>query len=116
VSTATATYRAARGRRQLTLTEVAILCGVALIVLLAAIWPALGHTVRSDAPPTSVRVATNQTLWSIASSHRGAGMSTAETVDWIRRVNGLHTSVLREGSVLRVPAPPSETATAWLVR
>ena len=116
MSTATATYRAARGRRRLTLTEATILFGVALIVLLAAIWPALGHASRSAAPPTSVRVAANQTLWSIASGHPGAGMTTAETVEWIKRANGLHTSVVREGSVLQVPAPPAETATAWLTR
>lgn len=56
---------------------------------------------------TSVRVGSADTLWSIASAHRLPGLSTAATVEEIRRANGLTASNLSAGAILRVPSAQS---------
>jgi len=52
---------------------------------------------------TAVRVRPSDTLWSIAEANRAPGRSTAQTVDDIRRLNGLATAQVGVGSLLRVP-------------
>jgi hypothetical protein len=90
----------------------------ALVVVLAIVVPAVLPSLMSGAPSkpgaaTSVRVGAADTLWSIASANRAPGRSTAETVDEIRRMNGLTDSGLSAGVVLRVPArEPADTAFA----
>lgn len=56
---------------------------------------------------TSVRVGPTDTLWTIAAAHRLPGLSTAATVEEIRRANGLTASNLSAGAVLRVPSAQS---------
>jgi LysM repeat protein len=61
--------------------------------------------VPSSASTTiSVRVSPSDTLWSIAKANPQPGATTAATVEAIARANGLGTSSLAPGTVLRVPA------------
>jgi Tfp pilus assembly protein FimV len=54
---------------------------------------------------TRVRVSAADTIWSVASAHRPAGMSTAQAVDAIRRLNGFGPKdVLSPGQVIIAPS------------
>ncbi|MDO8963108.1 MAG: LysM peptidoglycan-binding domain-containing protein [Coriobacteriia bacterium] len=75
----------------------------ALLVCLGSI-PRPGQSAPSGATAsTTVRVASTDTLWSIATENRIPGRTIAATVAEIRRMNHLADSSLRAGSVLRVP-------------
>jgi hypothetical protein len=50
-----------------------------------------------------VRVQRGDSLWSIARSHPVVGLTTAQTAEQIRRLNGLRTSEVRLGQALSVP-------------
>ena len=45
----------------------------------------------------------SQTLWSLAGEHPIDGMSTAQTVEYIQRINERSDSTLRVGEVVLVP-------------
>ena len=81
---------------------------VALFALALAGTGAL-PTLADDAPRTSatrrVSVEASDTLWDIAAANALPGTSVAETVDEIRRLNGLRSDqVLQPGAVVVVPA------------
>lgn len=92
----------------------------AVVLLLAAAIAASGALPLRAAggdPATStrlVRVAESDTLWEIARANAPAGMSTADMVEAIRRLNDLGSrGVLQTGSVVAVPvdeAPVSSFA------
>lgn len=93
------------------------LAPLAWMTVLAVVVVALGAAavLRGGVPSAAtatreVRVASADTLWSIAESSRMAGMSTAQTVETITRMNGLQGSVLRVGAVLRVPTAVDTSA------
>jgi Tfp pilus assembly protein FimV len=66
-------------------------------------------SLRASALAT-VRVRATDTLWSIAAANRPAGATVAETVDEIRRLNGLGAAPLSAGVSLRVPVPEGGSA------
>lgn len=98
-----------------TTTELLILAAVAAVVIAAALTPLLPNSPGS-VPLTTVRVESADTLWSLAQAHPIEGLSTAETVSEIRRLNELPSSSLSAGSLLRVPARGDSGATAWASR
>jgi Tfp pilus assembly protein FimV len=58
----------------------------------------------------TVHVRATDTLWSIAAANRPTGATVAETVDVIRRLNGLGAAPLSAGASLRVPVPEAGDA------
>ena len=91
--------------------------GVLLIgALFVAAWLP-GHTVNHPRAFGVVRVEAGQTLWELARANRPDGVSTAEMVSMITRLNGDEASILQPGSVLKIPTWPSESqATAVAMR
>ncbi len=76
--------------------------GLALIIAsLNLVAPATTDIV--DTLP--VRVEQGDSLWSLASAHRVHGLTTAQTADLIREINGLSGSVVFAGQLLEVPRP-----------
>jgi Tfp pilus assembly protein FimV len=76
---------------------IAVLAGSGSLPSAADLAPTVSSTTR-------VRVSSADTLWSVASAHRPPGMSTAQAVDAIRRLNGFGTAeVLSPGQVIIAP-------------
>lgn len=99
--------RQGRRPRQATLLAPAIwaLVLAAMIVGVGALPTGLDRTPpRAASAITSVKVRPSDTLWSIAETNRTPGRSVAQTVDDIRRLNGLRTAQVSVDSLLRVPA------------
>jgi hypothetical protein len=64
----------------------------------------LRDRVPSGATATiAVRVATSDTLWTIAEANRLPGISTESTVESIARINRLHGTTIHPGAILHVP-------------
>lgn len=80
-----------------------VVVGLALMLIVCAL--ASRPHVPDGSATVSVRIAAGDTLWGIARQHQIAGLSTAQTADYIARLNGLKSSVLVMGSELRIPAP-----------
>lgn len=105
--------RADAGRRparhQLTRLE-----GIILFACLASVVLAFAAGSRSATAPSvqtvSVRVDATQTLWDLASAHPIEGLTTAQTVEHIKAINGLSTSQLLAGQTLDVPASATTDA------
>jgi Tfp pilus assembly protein FimV len=74
------------------------------MVLVGALPTARELAAVQPAAASTVRVAPSDTLWSIAKTHRTAGMTTAETVERIMRLNGLTDATLQAGALISVPA------------
>jgi hypothetical protein len=74
--------------------------GLALLIAVAS-YAASG--VPEDVITRPVRVEAGDTLWSIASAHPVPGLRTEETVDLIRRTNGMDASVVYVGQLIDVP-------------
>lgn len=55
----------------------------------------------------SIKVSSHETLWQIAAEHRIGGLSTAETVELIKQINGMTDSGLHVGQVVEVPVAAS---------
>jgi LysM domain len=89
-----------------------------IALALAIVVLGVAPTLLSGAPARpltaiSVRVGPSDTLWTIAAAHRMPGLSTAATVEEIRRANALTASNLSAGAILRVPSVQSaESAVA----
>ena len=85
---------------------------VALIILAGAL-VACAVASRAHTPDTisttRVRIGVGDTLWGIAQQNRITGLSTAQTADFIARLNGLDTSTLAPGSELKIPAPAASS-------
>jgi|GEM_PF-1843468 len=107
---------ARRSTSRVSFLEYFVLAVVALVVLYAAVYGPVSDIEQAAAGiqegTVAVRVGDGQTLWEIASRYRTAGMSTAATVEHIRRVNGLETSAVTAGQVLEIPAPSKHLAVA----
>lgn len=63
----------------------------------------------ADVATRPVRVEAGDTLWSIASAHPVPGLRTEQTVDLIRRTNGMEGSVVYVGQLLDVPHEVAST-------
>lgn len=100
---------------RLTAFEAAVLVGVVALLALAAAWPMIS-AVAHPTDVTTVHVGATDTLWSIAAQHRLAGRTTAQTVAEIKRLNSMSSSVVGEGSTIKVPAEARSTETAMLTR
>lgn len=93
-------------RRGSSLIELTIF-GVLLFALIFAGYRAVKPGAAEFAGTEAHKVSESQTLWEIASAHRIDGMSTAETVEVIKSLNGLTDSSLRVGQVVEVPVDSS---------
>jgi len=100
------------GTGRLTCTETSILALFAIALLAGALSPMLRGPLPEPASYASATVDEHDTLWEIAALHPVDGLSTAETVAVIRRVNALETAVIHPGQVLRVPTRGGEALVA----
>ncbi|MDO8915246.1 MAG: LysM domain-containing protein [Coriobacteriia bacterium] len=83
---------------------------LALLVVAAAL-PTASGSVRAASATHRVRIAASDTLWSVAAANPVAGLTTAESVAVIRRLNGLEDSaLLQPGAVITVPSGADATA------
>ena len=83
---------------------------IALMAALAITWYATDCFARMHAERMldetaceTIIVGEGDTLWGIAESRQIDGCTTEQVVRHIRQINGLESSMLREGSSLRVP-------------
>lgn len=84
----------------------ALVVGLALAAVTLAPGAVRANAARAalgQVQAQTVKVASGQSLWSIASDHGVAGASTQDVVDWIRAQNGLDGSVIEPGQQLIVP-------------
>lgn len=87
------------------------LCLLLLAAAVVAAAAVSGSRPLHDVPyAVSVRVQEAQTLWTLAEEHPIDGRSTEQTVETIRRLNGLEGNTLAVGTQLLVPTtePPRE--------
>ncbi|GAB4286553.1 MAG: hypothetical protein Kow0067_10560 [Coriobacteriia bacterium] len=116
---ATATVSAARVRRaprertRLTIVEASVLAIVAIALVAAAVGPALARDEHVGRTKT-IKVSTNDSLWTIAAADPVDGLTTAQTVRLIKDMNGLSESVIVDGQLLTVPS--DEHASAAMAR
>lgn len=86
---------------------------VIALVILAIAWAAY-RAVTPVQPATegttTVKVRQAQTLWEIASEHRIADATTAETVELIKAMNGMEDSSLLVGQNVQVPVTSDQSA------
>jgi hypothetical protein len=79
----------------------------AMLVLLTVVLVACALASRPNTPAhvdtIRVKVTYGDTLWRIAEANRLPGLSTAETADYIVRINHLTTSKVVAGHELQVP-------------
>ncbi|MFD2612144.1 LysM peptidoglycan-binding domain-containing protein [Paenibacillus gansuensis] len=54
--------------------------------------------------PAIIYVDTGESLWSIAQDHASDGQSVRSYIASIKKLNGLHSSLLQEGQALKLPA------------
>lgn len=101
------THRARAATAQgLTVRDVIIIVG--LLVALFAAASSSGLTRHAETGRTSaIRVVEGQTLWEIAQDVELPGLSTAEKVAEIQKLNSLDGAAVAAGMVLKIPA--SET-------
>ena len=92
----------ARTRVVVLLTAVALALVLLLAVTVAA--RADGPTVADPGNYVTHTVRTGDTLWDIALEHADGG-DLRNLVHDIRSINGLDTSTIQPGQVLRVPVP-----------
>lgn len=93
-----------RARRSgLSVVEVALLAALAVCLAYASIAAISPARPASDIPTETIRVRPADTLWGIAAARPVNGLSTAETVQLIRSINGFETSALRAGDTVTVP-------------
>ncbi len=88
----------------------ALILAVCVIAVTAAF--ARGTTVlpAHELPTTNIKVHVTQTLWDIASAHPIDGLTTPQTVDRIKQINGLTSSQLHIGQELAVPCDAGSSA------
>lgn len=86
---------------------------LALVAILATVsaLPTAADFVSAPASTRLVRVEQNDTLWGIARAHAADGVSTAQTVSAIRRLNHLYRgATLQPGTVVAVPCVQASDA------
>lgn len=101
--------RCAENGDRLSLVETVLLVLLVLALVYAgyrAMVPRYGQVEST----TTVRVASEQTLWELATRHRVPGATTAETIEIIKQVNGMTGSALRVGQTVQVPVSAADMA------
>lgn len=93
-----------RGSTRFTTLELAALALVAIAIIAAAVGPSLLGSPGSPLRTATIKVSANDTLWEIAAAHPAPGLSTAETVEAIRELNGSGSDTIVAGQTLIVPA------------
>jgi LysM repeat protein len=78
-----------------------------LLLIVAGLMWAGGRAAGGSDPPVGpvYRVRAGDTLWAIATRRLGAEADPRPLVEDIRDLNGLSTSALAPGRVLRLPVP-----------
>ena len=104
--------RVRRDPGRLTRIEATLLALIVLALFAGALAPAFRSAVPEPEAYASTVVPEDGTLWEIALRHPADGLSTAQTVALIRRVNSLDTGVIYPGQTLRVPARVGQAAVA----
>ncbi|MBN2405744.1 MAG: LysM peptidoglycan-binding domain-containing protein [Coriobacteriia bacterium] len=92
------------GSTHFTPVEIGILVLFAVTLLAAAVGPSLLHDRSIPQDSITVKVGESDTLWEIAASNPVAGMSTAENVSLIRRMNGVTNGGVVTGQLLIIPS------------
>jgi hypothetical protein len=81
-----------------------VFAAVLALLVVAAALPVASGRANGATDTRRVRVTASDTLWSIAAANPVAGLSTAESVAVMRRLNGLEARVsLQPGAVITVP-------------
>jgi LysM repeat protein len=102
--TRTTSSRPARRRPDSVLAPLWVFAIVLALLVIAAALPTASGVTSASKATRRVRVAASDTLWSIARANPVAGLTTAESVALIRRLNGLDASVsIQPGAVIAVP-------------
>jgi hypothetical protein len=105
--------RRARGVRQNTTAEAAIVVAIGLAVLLGGLAPALAS--RTDAvqavDPATVIVREGDTMWSLARDCTAPDGNVQATLDAIRSMNDLGAGIT-PGTAIAVPLPDGESRIA----
>lgn len=98
--------RSLRSRRRAFMETVALIVIAALLI--AGTYASRVHS-KPAVSTTEVRAEAGDTLWSIARSHPVDGLTTADTVDMISRMNGLADPRVTPGARLSVPDAATTT-------
>lgn len=99
------TYAArARRRPESVLAPFWVFAVVLAVLVAAAALPTAAEGARAASATRRVRVEASDTLWSIARANPVAGLTTAQSVVAMRRLNALNRSAtLQPGAVITVP-------------
>ncbi len=92
------------GATRFTPVEIGILVLFAVSLVAAAVGPSLLRDRSIPQDSITVKVGESDTLWEIAASNPVAGMSTAEHVSLIQRMNGVTNSGVVAGQLLIIPS------------
>jgi hypothetical protein len=88
--------------RRLSPVEIAALLIIAVLLVAGLL---ISRTVApADVQTKALRIEQGDTLWTIASAHPVAGLTTAQTADLIARCNRLESGAIAVGAILEVPA------------
>jgi len=93
----------AHQRSRFSAVEVLILCLCLVAVVVVGV-RMMSISAPTEVSTTQVRVRPTQTLWDLATAHPVPGLTTAQTVEHIKRINSLSTSQLAAGQTIQVPA------------
>ena len=88
-------------------TLILVLCLVAIVYVYLMM---IAEPVPENLETTTVRIEESQTLWDLAIKHPICGLDTIQTVEYIKQMNGMHTSALQAGEVLLVPTQSGDIA------
>lgn len=93
---------AAGFRRPYAAVEWIALAAVAIAIIATAVAFA-AESLPDEVRTRPVRVEQGDSLWGLAGANPVEGLSTAETAELIRRVNGMRGSVVHAGELIQVP-------------
>ncbi len=95
--------RADEAQNRLTLRELAMVLALVAVLFVAA--GTTGHrTLNEPRRLSSIRVVEGESLWEIAEQVEVEGLTTAEKVQEIQRLNGMDGATIAAGSLVKVPA------------
>ena len=77
----------------------------AFLILFLLVMPFASHSEAQSAGEKTgfIAVCEGDTLWSISASHRVAGRTTSESMNWIVEHNNLTSYVIAPGQIIEVP-------------
>lgn len=107
--------RESRNVETATASRDVLLAAVALLLLIAAVASSVIGKAEPAVTATHV-VSSGDTLWNLAERHPVHGLSTAQTVDLIERMNGLESALLEPGVSIALPAAPDDDTVRLAMR